>query len=192
MIQKSRFISRCFPVESEREAAEQIERIRRSSFGANHNCYAFRIGLAQVQSRSSDDGEPSGTAGMPILNVLSTHRVTNVLCVVTRYFGGILLGMGGLVRAYSGGALRALEAAGIDEMRSGIVARIRVPYPLWQRTERYLGEHTTVLSTEYGEDVSVTFWTDEGEYRSNVDAMLQLSDGRLSVEKLGEEIRRKS
>ena len=117
VIQKSRFIGRCYRVETEREAAARIDYLRKAEWEATHHCYAFCVGTGVPTTRSSDDGEPSGTAGAPILNVLIRMELSNTLCVVTRYFGGILLGAGGLVRAYTGAASGAVQASGTVWMR---------------------------------------------------------------------------
>ena len=108
---KSRFIGRCFPVETEDEAFAVIADVKKRHWDATHNCYAFIVGENGLTQRFSDDGEPSGTAGMPILDVIKQKGLTNTLIVVTRYFGGILLGAGGLVRAYSKAAASAVDCA---------------------------------------------------------------------------------
>ncbi|MBR6400736.1 MAG: YigZ family protein [Firmicutes bacterium] len=112
---KSRFIAHVIPVTQEKEALEHIEKIKKKYWDARHNCYAFVLGLDGRTQRYSDDGEPGGTAGMPMLEVLLGEGVKNVLVVVTRYFGGTLLGTGGLVRAYSKSTKEGLLAAGIVE-----------------------------------------------------------------------------
>ena len=106
---KSRFIANIFPVTTEEEALEKITAMRKKYYDARHNCSAFVIGSKGELTRSSDDGEPSGTAGRPMLEVLTGSGIRNIAAVVTRYFGGVLLGTGGLVRAYSGAVKMALE-----------------------------------------------------------------------------------
>ncbi|WP_151732968.1 YigZ family protein [Paenibacillus tengchongensis] len=110
VIRKSRFIGHCMPVETEEEALQFIEDIKKQHWNATHNCSAYMIGERDEIQRQSDDGEPSGTAGKPILEVIRNQNVKNVAIVVTRYFGGIMLGAGGLIRAYTDGAVAALEA----------------------------------------------------------------------------------
>lgn len=110
IIRKSRFIGHVMPVDSEEEAAMFIEDIKKKHWNATHNCSAYMIGERDEIQKQSDDGEPSGTAGKPILEVIRNQGVKNVAIVVTRYFGGILLGAGGLIRAYTDGAVLALEA----------------------------------------------------------------------------------
>jgi uncharacterized YigZ family protein len=114
-IKKSRFICHLFRVASEDDARAQIEAVRKEHWNANHNCTAWIIGDGMTSQRSSDDGEPSGTAGMPMLEVLRRREVTDTLVIVTRYFGGIMLGAGGLIRAYSGAVSEALDTIGIVE-----------------------------------------------------------------------------
>lgn len=110
VIRKSRFIGHVMPVENEEEAVQFIENIKKQHWNATHNCSAYMIGERDEIQRQSDDGEPSGTAGKPILEVIRSQNVKNVAIVVTRYFGGIMLGAGGLIRAYTDGAVLALEA----------------------------------------------------------------------------------
>lgn len=121
---KSRFIATVRPVETEQEAAAFIEEMKKKYWDARHNCSAFVIGTRAELTRCSDDGEPAGTAGRPMLEVLLGEGVRNVAVVVTRYFGGVLLGTGGLVRAYSGAVKEGLAASQIGVMRCG--ARLKV------------------------------------------------------------------
>ena len=114
---RSRFLGHVWPVESEEEARARIEEIRKKHYDARHHCWCYRIREGGVE-RYSDDGEPQGTAGQPMLNVFQREGVTNVCCVVTRYFGGILLGAGGLVRAYTQSAKDALDAAASSVSRA--------------------------------------------------------------------------
>lgn len=116
-IKKSRFICHLFRVTSEEDARAQIEIVRKQHWSANHNCTAWIIGAGQANQRSSDDGEPSGTAGMPMLEVLRRRGLTDTLAVVTRYFGGVMLGAGGLIRAYGGAVSEALDVIGIVERK---------------------------------------------------------------------------
>ena len=130
---RSRFISRVWRVETEEEAQARIQETKKKYYDARHNCWCYLLGPNLV--RYSDDGEPQGTAGQPMLNVFQRENVTGAVCVVTRYFGGILLGAGGLTRAYSKGARDALAAAGVATM--GLWARVRLscPYPLFERVK---------------------------------------------------------
>ena len=130
---KSRFIGQVFPITTEQEAKATIERVRRQHYDARHNCWCYI--LKSGQKRYSDDGEPQGTAGQPMLNVLDRERVVDVLCVVTRYFGGILLGAGGLCRAYTKAAKDALDAAGICKMQPWLRQTVSAPYALFERVK---------------------------------------------------------
>lgn len=126
---KSRFIANIFYVETEEEAKEKLKEIKTKYYDARHNCYAYRILTESgIKDKSSDDGEPGGTAGAPILNAITKNELANVLVVVTRYFGGILLGAGGLVRAYSDSALEVIKKAEIINKKTGYLAEIEVVY----------------------------------------------------------------
>ena len=126
---KSRFIANAYHVESKKEAEELIEDIKNKYRDAKHNCFAFSVYEDnQKYTKCSDDGEPSGTAGVPILNVIEKRDVTNILIVVTRYFGGILLGTGGLTRAYSLAATTALDGTEIVEMIPGVELNVKLSY----------------------------------------------------------------
>lgn len=125
---KSRFIANIFPVKTEEEAMEKIVEMKKKYYDARHNCYAYIIGANQETARSSDDGEPSGTAGRPMLEVLAGEEICDVLAVVTRYFGGTLLGTGGLVRAYSGAVKEALSNCVFLEQAMGYLLQIDTDY----------------------------------------------------------------
>ena len=125
---KSRFIANIFPVKTEEEALEKITAMRKKYYDARHNCFAYIIGENRETERCSDDGEPSGTAGMPILNVIEKRKLSNILIIVTRYFGGILLGTGGLTRSYSDAACGAIENAEIISVENGKTINIQIPY----------------------------------------------------------------
>ena len=131
---RSRFIGRVFPVQTEEEARAQIDSVKKRHHDARHNCWCYR--LRDGTERYSDDGEPQGTAGQPMLNVFQRERVTDVCCVVTRYFGGVLLGAGGLVRAYAKSAKDALDAAGISVVRPWARLSVPCPYPLLERVKQ--------------------------------------------------------
>ena len=128
---RSRFIGHLLPAETEEQAREFIAQMKKKYYDARHNCWCYLIGGDTM--RCGDDGEPQGTAGQPMLNVFQRENVTNVVCVVTRYFGGILLGAGGLTRAYSKSARDALVAAGVSEMGLWAMADIPCPYALFER-----------------------------------------------------------
>lgn len=152
---RSRFLGHVWQVESEEEARARIEETRKKHYDARHNCWCYRIREGGVE-RYSDDGEPQGTAGQPMLNVFQREEVTNVCCVVTRYFGGILLGAGGLVRAYTQSAKDALDAAGISVVRRWVEVTVPCPYSFFERLRLEVEAHGGVLGeTEYAADVTV-------------------------------------
>ena len=151
---KSRFIGRIWVCETEEQALAHLKDMRQQHWDATHNVFAYVIHGGPT--RYSDDGEPQGTAGMPVLDVLRGQGLENVCCVVTRYFGGTLLGTGGLVRAYSRAARDAVDAAGISVMRQWQKLDLIVPYTFFERvkqeTERFGGQ---VLDVEYSADVCI-------------------------------------
>jgi uncharacterized YigZ family protein len=134
----SKFIAEAFPVHSEAEVKEHVAEIKKKYFDAKHHCYAFMIGPDKACYRSSDDGEPSGTAGKPILNQILSKDVTNVCVVVTRYFGGQLLGVPGLINAYKSAAREALDNCSIVEKTIDEVYSLEFDYPLLNEVMRIL------------------------------------------------------
>lgn len=153
---KSRFIAQVFPVETEEEVARIIEETRKKYWDARHNCYAFVLGAGGEITRCSDDGEPSGTAGRPILEVLLGKGLKNVLVIVTRYFGGTLLGTGGLVRAYSQAAQAGLAASEIITKQAGCLMTIDTDYNGIGRLQYVAGQlELAVLDTLYTEKVQM-------------------------------------
>ena len=185
---RSRFISHLFPVKTEEEAQAHIREIKSRYHDARHNCWCYRIGRNVV--RYSDDGEPQGTAGQPMLKVFEHENVTDFCCVVTRYFGGILLGTGGLTRAYSKGAKDALTAAGAAAL--GRWSRLEIPctYPLFERVKLEIaGLDGVVDDTEYGADIllHVSVKTDRVEKLQR--QLTELSGGQISLSVLCEEFR---
>lgn len=154
-IKKSRFICHLFRVAAEDEARVHIEVVRKEHWNANHNCTAWIIGDGMTSQRSSDDGEPSGTAGMPMLEVLRRREVTDTLAIVTRYFGGTMLGAGGLIRAYSGAVSEALDAIGIVERVSLSVVNVTANYDDAGRIENAIRARELVLiDVAYAMDVT--------------------------------------
>ena len=185
---RSRFISHLWPVETEEEAQAHIREMKSKYYDARHNCWCYLLGKNVL--RYSDDGEPQGTAGQPMLKVFERENVTNVCCVVTRYFGGILLGAGGLTRAYSKGAKDALVAAGAATM--GLWAQVAVPcsYALFERVKLEIAALGGVIDdTEYGAEIClyVSMMSDTVEALQK--RLTELSSGSLKLEVLGEEYR---
>jgi len=185
---KSRFIGHVFPVTSEAEAKAYLEAVRKQHYDARHNCWCYII--RNGAERYSDDGEPQGTAGQPILNVLEREGVQDVLCVVTRYFGGILLGAGGLCRAYTKAAKDALDAAGLSELRPWSVLRLDCPYALFERVKLELEKRGGVVTgSEYGAQIALTAALPEPEEPVFAKALQELSAGSLVPERTGTELR---
>lgn len=156
IINKSRFIGYAAPCETEAEALAFLQSIRTKHKDATHNCYAYIIGQNAGIMRYSDDGEPGGTAGLPMMEVLKHQGVVNCCCVVTRYFGGVLLGAGGLVRAYSQGAAAALNACGTGMVFPTARYLMEVSYPMLSRVEYFLKSEPVVIEDKQFTDV-ITF-----------------------------------
>ena len=157
IVQKSRFLCDAAPCGTEEEALAFLQDKRTRYRDATHHCYAYVIGANAGVMRFSDDGEPSGTAGMPMMDVIKRRQVVNCCVVITRYFGGILLGAGGLVRAYSHSCALALEKAGIALMADTWKGLMSVPYPLWDKVQYQLGLlPARVTDTAFGADVEVS------------------------------------
>ena len=184
VIQRSRFIGRSFPVEDEGEALSLLGEIRKKNWDASHNCFAYRIDTNAA--RFSDDGEPGGTAGKPIMDVLTGKDLTHALVVVTRYFGGILLGAGGLVRAYSRSAADACAAAGMVEMRPGTRLRMQIDYSRYAQLEKLLSERAQIENTQFAADVLVEAVVDSERAQSLCAAITDKTDGRCLPEIIGE------
>ena len=183
---KSRFLGGVYPVTSEQEAKEILERVRKQHYDARHNCWCYI--LKSGQKRYSDDGEPQGTAGQPMLNVFEREGVVDVLCIVTRYFGGILLGAGGLCRAYTKAAKDALDAAGISRMQPWLRQQITVSYALFERAKLLIAaQEGTVEDAQYGADILITYRIPEGADERLRTALREASSGSV-VPSLLEEI----
>lgn len=145
---KSKFIAQIIPITSVQDANEKLERIRKIHRDARHHCYAYRVWEKEnVIERASDDGEPSGTAGSPILHILYQKQVCNILLVVTRYFGGILLGTGGLLKAYQGAAILALEKATFLLQEDGVEMEVWIPYECLEQF-KYFCKHKGIRITQ--------------------------------------------
>ncbi len=152
---KSRFIAHVLPVQSEEEALMYIEKIKKEHWDARHNCYAFIIGRNSEIQRFSDDGEPQGTAGKPILEVLVNGNIRNTLIIVTRYFGGTLLGTGGLVRAYGQSAKVGIQNALVMRVCEGVSFDLRCDYNSIGKIKYIMGQMNISAEEEYGEDVNL-------------------------------------
>ena len=186
---RSRFISHIWRVESEDEARGRIEEMKKRYYDARHNCWCYLLREGGVV-RYSDDGEPQGTAGQPMLNVFQRRGVSNVCCVVTRYFGGILLGAGGLTRAYTRGAADALIASGVSTVRLWTEVELPVPYALFERVKLELAPFGAVVTdTAFGAEVTVTALLPAEAVEPVQARLTELSAGSLSLRVLGQVFR---
>lgn len=180
---KSRFIGQVWPVSTEEEARAKVEAVKKQYHDARHNCWCYILRDGTV--RYSDDGEPQGTAGQPMLEVFSREGITDVVCVVTRYFGGILLGTGGLARAYTKGAKDALMAAGVSVERLWDRIMVAAGYSLYERirmeTEKAGG---VIEETDFGADVTMTVLTPEERTAEYLARLVEISAGQVEGEKL--------
>ncbi len=183
---RSRFLGHVRRVETEAEARAFLEEMRKKYYDARHNCWCYVLHEGGVV-RYGDDGEPQGTAGQPMLNVFQREGVENVVCVVTRYFGGVLLGAGGLTRAYAKSAKDALDAAGKAGMRLWSALAVDCPYPMLERLKLLIAAHDGVLGeTEFGAAVGVHFLLPKEKAESFAAALTELSAGGLAAQSEGE------
>lgn len=184
---RSRFIGRVWRCDTEAEALECIREMREKHADATHNVYAYLIRENNI-TRYSDDGEPSGTSGMPTLNVFAQEDIKNVCCVVTRYFGGTLLGTGGLVRAYSKAAKMALDAAGVACMAQWRSLLVSCDYGFYERAKRILEEYNAVVqNTDFGADVAIEALVREDAADEFEDRIIDASNGKAIIETVGDE-----
>ena len=183
-VNRSRFIGRCFPVDSEEAALCLLGDIRKKHWDATHNCFAYRIG-ENAAARFSDDGEPGGTAGKPIMDVLTGRGLTNVLCVVTRYFGGILLGAGGLVRAYSKSAADAVTKAGVVSYLPGTILDIPMGYSRYGTLEGFIRANAEVRNVAFAQNVVVTVAVEDTNLLKFMKEVTERSDGRCTPVTIG-------
>lgn len=182
---KSRFLGLIVPVTTEAETRARLEAVKKREYDARHNCWAYI--LHSGQKRYSDDGEPQGTAGQPMLNVFQREGVENVVCVVTRYFGGVLLGAGGLTRAYAKSAKDALDAAGKARMRLWSAVTVDCPYPMLERLKLLAAAHGgTVEGTDFGAAVSVRILLPQENAAGFDAALTELSAGTMTARREGE------
>ena len=185
---KSRFIGRIWPVETEEEALARIQEMKKKHYDATHNCWAYIIRDGAV--RFSDDGEPGGTAGMPMLQVLQREGLFNAVCVVTRYFGGILLGAGGLVRAYTKGAKIAVDAAGKSMKRVWTVLYVPCPYSFYERVRLEAeGFGGIARKADFGAEVELELLFPEAKTQEFLDRLTDMTAGTVESMEIGQEYR---
>lgn len=185
-IKKSRFICHVKRVYSEEEARAFIAAIKKEHYKATHNCSAFIIGEKSDIKRTSDDGEPSGTAGVPMLGVLEKHNLTNLCVVVTRYFGGIKLGAGGLIRAYAGSVALAIKEIGLVEIKEQAGLRLKLSYSQYQDFTNFLKvqniEETDTIFTEL---VDTTIYIDKNIKETTKRNLTEFFNGKIELTDLG-------
>ena len=181
-IKKSRFICHAKRVYNEEEARDFISAIKKEHYKATHNCSAFIVGERSEIKRTSDDGEPSGTAGVPMLGVLENHNLTNVCVVVTRYFGGIKLGAGGLIRAYAGSVALAVKEIGIIEIKEQAGIQIHMTYAQYQEYGNFLKEHNLIeLETNFTDQVDTILFIDK-EKKDGIKAdLIEFFNGKVTL-----------
>ena len=181
-IKKSRFICHAKRVYSEEEARDFITAIKKEHYKATHNCSSFIVGERSEIKRTSDDGEPSGTAGIPMLGVLENHNLTNVCVVVTRYFGGIKLGAGGLIRAYAGSVALAVKEIGIIEIKEQAGIQIHMTYAQYQEYGNFLKEHNLIeLETNFTDQVDTMIFIDK-EKKDGIKAdLIEFFNGKVTL-----------
>ena len=181
-IKKSRFICHAKRVYSEEEARAFITAIKKEHYKATHNCSAFIIGERSEIKRTSDDGEPSGTAGVPMLGVLENHNLTNVCVVVTRYFGGIKLGAGGLIRAYAGSVALAVKEIGIVEIKEQAGIQIQMSYAQYQEYGNFLKEHNLMeLETNFTDQVETIIFVDKEDKETIKASLIEFFNGKITL-----------
>lgn len=185
---KSRFIGRIWQVDSEQQAQERIAEMKKKHYDASHNCWAYII--KDGATRFSDDGEPGGTAGMPIVQVLQNEGLYNAVCVVTRYFGGTLLGTGGLVRAYTKGAKIAVDAAGKSIKRVWTVLEIPCPYSYFERVKLGAEAQGAILrDTQFGAEITIELLIARDLCAAFEERLTDMTSGTVSAKRIGQEYR---
>lgn len=184
---RSRFIAQAFPVQTEAEALALLEQIRSKYWDARHHVYAYSLRENNI-TRFSDDGEPSKTAGPPVLDVITREGVTDCMIVVTRYFGGTLLGAGGLVRAYGKSAKMALDAAGVITMTPCVQYRATLPYGDWGRLQKALESMgASAPQAEFGAEITAEFWVAADREQAALAELTDQFNGTLNPQKTGED-----
>ncbi|WP_419955656.1 YigZ family protein [Neobacillus niacini] len=184
VIQKSRFIAHIKRVENEGEAQEFIQILKKKYWDANHNCSAYLIGENDQIQKANDDGEPSGTAGVPILEVLKKKKLKDTVVVITRYFGGIKLGAGGLIRAYGKATSEGLETAGIVERRLVQVVHVKIDYTWLGKVEKELRESEYIIKEiHYLDIVEVEVYVNEDQVSTFFEWLTELTNGQAGLTK---------
>lgn len=185
IINKSRFIGYAMPIQTEEEALDFIEDIKKKHRDATHNVYAYLVGENSNIQRFSDDGEPSGTAGIPTLEVIKKEDLKNVVAVVTRYFGGTKLGAGGLIRAYTKACKIGLEAGIIVDMIPHVKIKVSIDYTVYGKIENYLINGKYILDdTIFDQRVNIFVYIKENELENFSQDMMDLTSGDVEIEEI--------
>jgi len=180
IINKSRFVGYASPAQTEEEALGFIEKVKKMNFDATHNVYAYIIGDNNIQ-RFTDDGEPSGTAGKPVLEEIKREGLINAVVVVTRYFGGIKLGAGGLIRAYRKSAEEVIEAAGISEKVPFCRYELTIDYPFWGKIQNEINNMRQVIGNiDYADRVRIEVFVDTKKEKEFREKILNITNGRVN------------
>ncbi|MCS4488585.1 YigZ family protein [Streptococcus sciuri] len=189
IIKKSRFICHLKRITSEEEGRDYLATIKKKHYKANHSCSAMIIGERGEIKRSSDDGEPSGTAGVPMLTVLEKQELTNVIAVVTRYFGGIKLGAGGLIRAYSGSIAHATKKIGLVHVKEQAGLKVTLTYPQYQVLNNFLNQKAlTERNTRFLEQVTTEFYVDPDLLETTCEQLIDFYQGKITTKKIDSQI----
>lgn len=184
---KSKFIGHIKPVKTQQQAIDFVNQIKQKYFDARHNVYAYILDNGKIK-KYSDDGEPQGTGGIPVLDVLQKENLTDVCVVITRYFGGIMLGGGGLVRAYSKGAKIAIDASEIVNMYLCDKLKINIDYNLFGKLNHILPKYNLkILKQDFNENIDIEFLIDNNDYNNFCNYIKDISNGQVEVLNLGQE-----
>lgn len=187
-IKKSLFIADIIPVHTTDDVESALAAIKKEFKDATHHCYAYRLGTTQIAEKSSDGGEPSGTAGHPMLHVLQGNELTNVLGIVTRYFGGIKLGAGGLARAYAGSLADTVKAAPLARYTPHNRMELTIPYSAVGSFEHYVeGTDIRVLDRAFSDKVKISFLCLPEKAEEHARVFTDMTAGKAQIEKIGEE-----
>lgn len=186
VINRSRFITTLVPIENAEQAFDEIKKISKKYSDATHNCYAFVSNRENTEQRFSDDGEPQGTAGMPMLEVLKKRNVRMVLAVVTRYFGGIKLGAGGLVSAYSRSVSEALDNAKVVRCDRAKFYEVVCDYSDFKRLSDEAEKRAQITATEYGDKVTLNFAVTLDNENALIEKLTDVSSGKAQITYTGE------
>ncbi len=180
-IKNSEFISYLIPVQTVEGAKEALDKIKREHSSANHHCFAYLLGDNQDIQKADDDGEPSQTAGVPILEVFKKNEITNVLCVVVRYFGGIKLGAGGLIRAYTKSASEGLKKATLTKKKKFITLQITFPFDLIGTMEHIASHHGTLINRFYKDKVTFEMIVEDKEYNTLESTIIEATQNQAII-----------